>query len=241
MSDYPFFKFVKCLPSATYPLEADNSASGLLLTKAYRYCEPARIASSLGWYLFPVMDFTLKTDGRLVYIYLDNDWVELDEFVVEEEELSFDELAPEYMRGSCPPLIGTEQTGIIQLWTGIFTQSKNEWGLLIRRPPNVPYPYPIELYEGFVNTSRWLGPLFLNFKILETNTPVTFKADWPIAFAQPLNWEHYHLKEVKKQTEFCELDSFNVDDWSQLSEVIFDRQGAHAENGKFTKVFRKKP
>ena len=81
--------------------------------------------------------------------------------------------------------------------------------------------------------------MFLNFKILETNVPVTLKADWPIAFAQPMSLEQCQLKEIKKETLFSELKEFTDDNWSMLSDVIFDRQGKKSERRKFTKIFRR--
>ena len=61
--DVPLVKFYRFLPGARAPMRADRSAAGSMPTRAFRYCEAMRTASSLGWYIFPPMSFKLMWDG----------------------------------------------------------------------------------------------------------------------------------------------------------------------------------
>src|SRR5262245_40743967 len=79
--------FRKVFSAAPSPLRGDKAALGTLPTAAYQYCEPVRIASSFGWYIFPPIDIRLMWNGVDLYYVEDGKWCELasvhltDEFV----------------------------------------------------------------------------------------------------------------------------------------------------------------
>ena len=66
------------------------------------------------------------------------------------------------------------EPGLIQLWTGLFVESTEDWSILIRPPANLPRNQGYELYEGIVESDRWFGPLFTNLRLVKTDVPIVF-------------------------------------------------------------------
>ena len=98
-------KFYRMIPEVSLPVPADAAAGGTLPLRAYRYCEPIRVASQLGWYVFAPMDFSLMWDGtRVLWRYPDApDWMPLDAAQFPNYAAQFDADAPDDVKGYSPP------------------------------------------------------------------------------------------------------------------------------------------
>jgi len=65
----PLVTFYRMLPGAPRPGRARFDAGGTLPTSAFQYCEPSRLASAFGYYVFLPMPFQVEWDGGTCLLY----------------------------------------------------------------------------------------------------------------------------------------------------------------------------
>ncbi len=186
--------FYGAIPGCRPPLRADPSALGTLPSRGFQYCEALRSASSFGWYVFPPMDFTLQWDGaEVVWTYHGaKAWYPLTSAQFPGYARLFDRLAPPRLRGFAPPfLTAVPGPGVVQVWTGFFIESAENWSVLVRPPANLPRSQAFDLYEGLIETDRWFGPLFTNIRLVKTDVPIHFSTETPLVQVQPVQRSTY--------------------------------------------------
>src|SRR5882762_510862 len=180
-SEQPLVKFYRFIPGARAPQRADRSAAGSMPTRAFRYCEPMRTASSLGWYVFPPMSFKVMWDGGtdVVWSYDGADgWFSLNAAQFPNFAAHFDSVAPPESQGYSPPFLGSfKDPAGLMLWSGFVARTAPGWSLLVRPPANLTHSQAYETYEGIVETDRWFGPLFVNIKLTRPNVPIEVYAN----------------------------------------------------------------
>jgi hypothetical protein len=190
----PVVTFYGAVPGARAPIRADASGLGTLPARGFQYCEALRTASSFGWYVFPPIDFTLQWDGsQVIWTYSGaKGWYPLTSAQFPGFQAVFDRTAPKRLRGYAPPFLSTAaEPGLIQLWTGLFVESAEDWSILIRPPANLPRNQGYDLYEGIVESDRWFGPLFTNLRLVKTDVPILFSTEMPVLQVQPLHRSTY--------------------------------------------------
>jgi hypothetical protein len=190
----PVVTFYGAIPGSRAPLRADSSVLGTLPSRGFQYCEALRSASSFGWYVFPPIDFSLLWDGsQVLWTYQGaKSWYPLTSAQFPGYASVFDRLAPKRLRGYAPPfLTAVTEPGIIQMWTGLFVESAENWSVLVRPPANLPRSLAFDLYEGIVETDRWFGPLFTNLRLIKTDVPIHFSTETPLLQVQPLHRSTY--------------------------------------------------
>jgi len=185
----PLVRFHRLIDTARPPQRADRAAGGTIPTRAARFCDAAVMASSFGYYIFPPMDLSLMWDGDDIFWLHEGqpEWrlVELEPYPGLGE--AFDKAAPADLVGSAPPfLTRMPEPGVIQLGTGLIAQTAPEWSLLVRNVANMPMPGGLVAYEGIVETDRWFGPIFSNFRLTRTHVPVHISTRLPLLQVQPL-------------------------------------------------------
>jgi len=238
----PELRFYRIYETAQKPILADASAKGLLPVRAYRYCEAARRASAIGWYVFPPVAFSVLYDGAAVFWRFNEqeDWRNLDDVVLSSEAQRFDAVCPDLMQGHCPPFLGAAEEGMLQISTGMALRTNSGWGVLIRKPPNVPQKNHLNFFEGFVETDTWFGPLFINLKPVMTNVTIRFQPDWPIAFVQPVPNTLIKLKLEGRDSYVPEIADFSDEDWSDLGATLTKRVGPNRVIAQYARSVRKK-
>jgi len=190
----PVVTFYGAVPGARAPIRADASGLGTLPARGFQYCEALRTASSFGWYVFPPIDFQLQWDGsQVIWTYEGaKGWYPLVSAQFPGFQATFDRAAPKRLRGFAPPFLSTAaEPGLIQLWTGLFVESAEDWSILIRPPANLPRNQGYDLYEGIVESDRWFGPLFTNLRLVKTDVPILFSTEMPVLQVQPLHRSTY--------------------------------------------------
>jgi hypothetical protein len=183
-----FYRFVsQCRP----PQRADRSAAGTMPTRAFRYCEAMTSASAFGWYIFPPIGFSLIWDGGsdVVWTYEGADgWYPLKSAQFPDFAEEFDRRAPPDLRGFSPPFLSAlKEPGVVQIWSGLFARTAQDWSLLVRAPANLARSQAYDNYEGIIETDRWFGPLFTNIRVTRTHVPVEFDSNFPFAQVQPVH------------------------------------------------------
>ena len=190
----PAVTFYRAIPGARAPIRADASVLGTLPTRGFQFCEALRAASSFGWYVFPPIDFTLQWDGsEVIWTYRGaRAWYPLTTAQFPGYSALFDKVAPARLQGFSPPFLSVaREPGLIQVWTGYFIESAQDWSVLVRAPANLPRSLSYDLYEGIVETDRWFGPLFTNVRLVKTDAPIHFDSETPLVQVQPLQRATY--------------------------------------------------
>ena len=219
----PAVTFYRAVPGARAPMRADPSVLGTLPSRGFQYCEALRAASSFGWYVFPPIDFTLQWDGaEIIWTYGGaKAWYPLTSAQFPGYQATFDRAAPKRLRGFSPPfLTAVREPGIVQIWTGFFIGSADNWSVLVRPPANLPRSLAFDLYEGIVETDRWFGPLFTNIRLVKTDVPVHLSTETPLVQVQPLHRNAYADEVCNSFDVVTELASFSDDAWSRYEQTI---------------------
>ncbi len=215
--------FYRLIPQARMPQRADRAAAGTLPTRAFRYCEPVVTASAFGWYVFPPISFDLIWDGHEVVWRYEGapDWMPLKTAQFPDFVPYFDSKAPEEIRGFSPPFVGAlQEPGLVQLWTGLIARTAPGWSSLVRPCANLPRTGAYELFEGIIETDRWFGPLITNMRLTKTDTPINFRADFPVLQVQALPRE---ALDDRAQNDFeivPDLDGFHPEDWDDFYDTV---------------------
>jgi hypothetical protein len=219
----PVVTFYGAVPGCRAPLRADASVLGTLPSRGFQYCEALRTASSFGWYVFPPIDFTLQWDGsQVIWTYRGaRAWYPLTSAQFPDFAAAFDRAAPKHLRGFAPPfLTAVPEPGIVQVWTGLFVASADDWSILVRPPANLPRNLAYDLYEGIVESDRWFGPLFTNLRLIKTDVPIHFSTETPLVQVQPLHRSTYAEEASSRFDVVPSLREFPADAWSRYEESI---------------------
>ena len=212
-----------------------------------RYCDALTSATGYGYWIFPPITFRLLWDGQQVFWSLgeDEDWLPLsgtDSGSVQLPGFSevFDDVAPPYLAGYSPPfLTALPEPGGVQIWTGLLARTRPGWSLNVRLPVNLPGAPGLTAWEGIVETDIWFGPLFNNFRLMQTNTPVVLRAGVPFLQVQPLPQIAY--RDDNLQNYRCsDSNGLSVADWSQLSKVLLPNPDTEARQGDYAVTVRKR-
>jgi len=236
--------FHRFIPQARLPMRADRSAMGAIPTRAFRYCEAIVTANSFGYYVFPRMNFTLMFDGaEITWNYEGGPGFQplrVAQFPNFREH--FDAVAPEDCREFSPPFIGSlHEPGMIQLWSGLVARTRPGWSLLVRAPANVPNKEAFEVFEGVVETDRWFGPLFSAVQLTRTNTPIEFRADYPLFQVQPIPREALDDRNLNDYELVPELSQLSPADWDEYYDTVVRPNIADKRpRGQYAKDTRKR-
>jgi hypothetical protein len=204
-------------------MRADPSVLGTLPARGFQYCEALRAASSFGWYVFPPIEFTLQWDGsQVIWTYRGaKAWYPLTSAQFPGYQAVFDRAAPRSLRGFAPPfLTAVPEPGVIQLWTGFFIESAENWSVLVRPPANLPRNLAFDQYEGIVETDRWFGPLFTNLRLVKTDVPIHFSTETPLLQVQPLHRSTYASEASKACAVIGDPRAFPAEAWERYERTI---------------------
>src|ERR1043165_4682846 len=219
----PAVTFYGEIPGCRAPIRADTSVLGTLPSRGFQYCEALRTASSFGWYVFPPIEFTLQWDGsEIIWTYRGaKPWYPLASAQFPGFSSAFARAAPKHLRGFAPPfLTAVPEPGIVQLWTGLFMESAENWSVLVRPPANLPRNLAFDLYEGIVETDRWFGPLFTNLRLIKTDIPIHFSTEIPLLQVQPLHRSTYADEASNGFAVVEDVRRFPVAAWERYEQTI---------------------
>ena len=174
--------FFSIHPDIRSPMKADTGALGRLPISAFQYCEAVRTASALGWYVFPPAEFSLLFDGKEVFIADEGEWRSLrSEPLPPELETQWEEkYEPDF--GACPSMLTDfTDTGIVQIFTGLFVSSAENTWCQIRPLVNIHVKSSYWCYEGIVETDAFSPlPLFVNIQLTRTGSEIYFPKEFPL-------------------------------------------------------------
>lgn len=210
-------------------MRADASALGSLPTRAFRYCEAIRTASSFGWHIFPALNFSLlwNSDDNGISWRCDgiegcNDWHSLSDAVQFPNQSDlFDDAVPQDVRGFSPPwLTRMWEPGHVQIWSGLVARTRVGISLLVRPVANLPRSGGYEVFEGIIEADTWFGPLFSNVRLTRSDRPVEFRTHWPIAQVQPIPRSAYADRTLDDVVVLPGLDKLTDADWNDFRRTV---------------------
>ena len=242
--DESIITFYRAIPGALSPMRADRGALGVLPTSAFQYCEALTSASAFGWYLFAPMTFYLQWDGTdIIWTHPGADtWYPLSREPFPEFGDYFDGVVPDDIKGFAPPFLSRNfQSGIVQIWSGLFAKTAPNWSLLIRSPANLPRSQLYECFEGIVETDRWFGPLFTNIRLTAIDRPIEISIDRPLFQVQPLRRDTYDEKVLRNFRFEESLDRLSPDEWDAYREtIVAQNKHAYRDVGRYAGSVRKR-
>ncbi len=240
----PTVTFYGAVPGARAPIRADASGLGTLPSSGFQYCEALRTAASFGWYVFSPIDFTLQWDGsHVIWTYSGaKGWYPLTSAQFPGFQAVFDRAVPKRLRGFAPPFLSTAaEPGLIQLWTGLFVESTEDWSILIRPPANLPRNQGYELYEGIVESDRWFGPLFTNLRLVKTDVPIVFNTEMPVLQVQPLHRSTYAEEVSNRFGMVRALADFPAHAWERYeANIVKPNLEPHRPVGAYAAAVRRR-
>lgn len=224
----PTITFVQAYPDAIPPMRADKAATGVLPTIAFRHCEPVRVASSFGWYVFPPEDVVLRWDGADVLIHRGDGWEPLTQTMLPGIGEYWNRCAPDALRDMAPPFVSTLPVrGYVQIWSGLLCKAAPGWSISIRPLVNIPTTNHYRCFEGFVEADEFSPfPLFMNIQLLATNVDIVIPKVQPFFQVQPLLRQTYqgqaHEYEVRSGLVDPELGAplLSADEWAGYRKTV---------------------
>ena len=247
MSNTRVVEFFRLIERARPPKRAERSAAGYLPGRAMRYCDALTSATGYGYWIFPPLDIRLLWDGEQIFWSYGEDetWLPLtatDSGAVQfpDYAAAFDAQAPEYLRGYSPPfLTALPELGGVQMWTGLLAKTQPGWSLSVRPPVNLPATPNVVAWEGIIETDLWFGPLFTNFRITRTDTPVFIRSHAPFLQVQPVPQLAYREESL---SSFACLEASDVSeaDWERLGQVLLPSSNPVLRQGEYAVLVRKR-
>jgi hypothetical protein len=174
--------FTKAYPAAHQPMPADRGALGYIPVSALQYCEALRVASGLGWYLFPPRTISLMFDGRETFVADQGQWRTFThEPLAQDFQDHWNAHAPPHLRGHAPSYLRRlSDPGVVQIWTGYFVETAPELWLHIRPIVNKYDVSGYACYEAIVETDHFRpAALFMNIRLLRTDSEILIEKDMP--------------------------------------------------------------
>lgn len=208
-------RFIQAYPDAHPIMRADKTAMGTIPAAALRYCEALRAASSFGWYVFPARSVTVLFDGIDTYMQHGSEWELLDSEFASDPDDWWNCSCPEWLSDLAPPFATSiSNPGMIQIWSGFFVQTKNDWSILVRPLANTSQSAQFSCFEGIIETDRFSpAPLFVNIRLTATDTPIVIKNDMPMFQVQPIHRMCYSSENLKNY-RIDSLDKMSDEDWN---------------------------
>jgi len=247
MRDGCTVEFFKLIREGRSPKRAERSAAGYLPSRAMRYCDALTSATGYGYWLFPPIDFRLQWDGEQIFWSYGEDgtWQPLtgtDSGAIQFPNYApvFDAVAPEALRGYSPPfLTALPEAGGVQMWTGLLAKTRPGWSLSVRSPVNLPAIPGLVAWEGIIETDIWFGPLFTNFRLTRTDTPVHIRAHAPFVQIQPIPQLAYR-EEILASFACSEASDLSSSEWNELGQVLLPHPDQSVRQGHYAVLVRKR-
>jgi len=222
----PDIKFFRYYKSARSPQHADQTANGSIPVRAYRYCEALRLGCGWGYWLFPPLTFSVVWDGhQIVWKSLESEsWTPLQDSVhFPGFPDDWNSNCPDQFKDYCPPfLTSLPESGFLQVSLGVIAQTKPGWLFYMRGAANMMGTSHAIPMSAMVDSEAYaFGPLFMNFRLTQTNIPITFLADVPLVQLSILPRTLLDEKD-KKSLPLSDMSDWNSDIWTGYDQTIVD-------------------
>lgn len=219
-------RFIKVYEPAPDIEPASSDAKDHVPLRGRKFCGPLNVASSVGWYMFPPMEFHLNWDGRNIFAMLEGmeDWMLIDQITFPNFSEEFEAIAGRHGIEGVPPFLDVfPELGVIQIWSGYLAVTDPKNSLWVRAPINMPGSLEFDVFDGVVDADWWRGALIVNIRFHKTDAPVSFKRHRPMG--QIFSIPRAVLEESRNMPfeQHVGLDSLTEEDWNLWRQGV-DRQ-----------------
>jgi len=173
------------LEKANKKLKSENGSDEKLWNdQAYKYCGPFTSANSIGWWVYPALDFDVTYLGDKKFEYTFHEKYYDDDACIFKELKDKDKDANvfNYDRPQSKYDFGLTEINMLQLWTGRSFRTPKNWCLFITNPINC-YEHhnrPWHIQSGFIESDWFPGDIWTNILFHRTNEKFQFRKDmWP--------------------------------------------------------------
>ncbi len=236
--------FFRLVDDGIPPEAASKSAIGTLPTDGYRYCEPLRTASSLGWYVYLPFDLWLVWDGSEIQWSIDegDNWYPLAGAVQYPGFAGrFDEHAPERCAGYAPPFLTmSSEHNVLQIWTGTLARTEPGVFSLVRAPANLFWRTDFSVLEGVVETDEWFGPLFTNIRLRRMDAPIILRSEQPFIQVQPVSAAIVDRLGEEGPQVLEGLEALTDEDWTRYASTVVRRMQTRERLGDYAVESRRR-
>lgn len=245
MTSSPVIFFKKLVPGGIPVKRASRDALGSIPVRGARYCEALTTSCAYGWYVYPLVRFSVEFDGHdFAWSYGKGDeWYRLTSAQYPNFARHFDDIAPENCKGYSPPWLARGQDfGILQIWTGYIVRTAPDWSVECVAPINIPHSPAYYHLGGIIETDRWGGHLFFNLKFVQTGVPVSFEDTRPYLQIHALP-RHLHSDDFHDGAMLVEegLDNLSEADWCDYYNTVVSPNMAPTRNlGRYAVEVRRR-
>ncbi len=95
-------------------------------------------------------------------------------------------------------------------------------------------------WEGIIETDLWFGPLFTNFRLSKTDTPVHIRAQNLIIQVQPVPQLAYRKKKILGSFAVSDVSDLAPADWDRLGQVVLPHPNPSIRQGEYAVMVRKR-
>lgn len=214
------YSFFRLYPEAPMLTKANLNSAEHVSTRARRFCAPLNLASSIGWTLYPPIDFDLMWDGSQIYfMFGDYDgWIKVERALLPDYSDMFTNIAPPDAQECMTPFLEAfPEPGVVQIWTGYSAKTPTDISTWIRAPINHPMSGLYDVYDALFATDWWTGGLIVNIRIKKTDVPITFRRHLPLAQLIFLN-NDYLLTDSSRIVDTVEVTPDHGNFWDSFKE-----------------------
>ncbi|MDR7033999.1 DUF6065 family protein [Mesorhizobium sp. BE184] len=218
-------RFIKVYDPAPDIESASADAKDHAPLRGRKFCAPLNVASSIGWYVYPPLNFHLNWDGRNFFIMFDDseDWMLVDQITFPNYAEKFEAIAEARGIHGVPPFLDVfPELGVIQVWTGYMLVTDPQDSIWVRAPINMPGSLEYDVFDGVIDTDWWRGPIIVNLRFHKTDAPVSFKRHRPIGQVFSLPRAFFDQSRNQPFEQHNGLEALTDEDWN-LWRVGVDR------------------
>ncbi len=176
-------------------VKAEKTLHGTAHADGIKFCKPFASSNSLGFWVFPAIDFDLmwKSDGAFEYrsaeTYHPTDYDLVKSLIRDSDQVDLDKFATP-QDGRTKFSFGSVEPGVCQMWTGVILETPPGWCLQIQSPINFPHR-GYRVMSGVLETDWMQYDIWINLVIEAKDTWITFRRDEfpPIAQLVPIRRE----------------------------------------------------
>lgn len=224
----PGFRFFRFYGPAPEIKQADSDLSGAVSLRARRYCAPFTIASSMGWHVFPPLNFSLVWTGSEFYWRFGEiaQWMLCERIYLPGFVDEFQKAAPAGMERNATSFLEIfPEQGAIQVWSGWNASSSPGWNYWSCAPINRPQPSTYRVLNAVIESDVWPGPVLTVLQFLKTDTPVNFRPHRPLFQLVPLPYGVQARAQTSQAEIIPGLDALTQTDW-ELHNKLYERRNS---------------
>jgi hypothetical protein len=229
-------------PDVRPPERASGNVRGSLPSRAVQHCPPVTSAASLGWYVYPPVDFALRWDGQETEWSLleDNEpagWRSLSGGYDAKLPLMTRHIAeaPERFQADID-IFDFNDGGLsfvdadprapqnVEITTGTVARTSPGWCLLARGVPNWPHANDHQILEGLVETDWYRSTIPTILRLTAVGRAVRFYRDLPLMLLQPVHRSTFAALGQSSLTVGRGLAEWPDDVWAEFVAMRRERQ-----------------